>query len=363
MTAWIGELQRTMTQTLRDYQHATGAQVEGQAIATFGQDEAARQALPLGVAVCDRSHWGRISLTGEDRIRFLHNQTTNNIQRLQSGQGCDTVFVTSTARTLDLATVYLLESEILVVTHPTCRESLQKWMDRFIFPFDKVGLRDQTDATVMFSVLGEGCAALLEELGVGAIASLPLHSHQVVTLAGVEVRIAVGSGLVTPGYTLIADQSAGLPLWQALNEAGAIPFGETLWEQLRIEQGRPVPGQELTDDYNPLEAGLWHTASFSKGCYIGQETIARLDTYKGVKQQLWGIHLAAIAPVGSTIFLGEEKIGKLTSVTETTSGITGLAYLRTKAGGAGLTVTVGEGVTGTIVEIPFATRDRQPEPA
>ena len=69
--------------------------------------------------------------------------------------------------------------------------------------------------------------------------------------------MAVGSGLNLPGYTLIAPAEQAAPLWQTLTEARAVPLGERAWTQLRIEQGRPMPGQELTEDYNPLEAGLW----------------------------------------------------------------------------------------------------------
>ncbi|HEY9300979.1 MAG TPA: folate-binding protein, partial [Phormidium sp.] len=94
------------------------------------------------------------------------------------------------------------------------------------------------------------------------------------------------------------------------------------------------------------------------GCYIGQETIARLNTYKGVKQQLWGIRLQAPTEVGSVISLGDEKVGKLTSFTETEQGYFGLGYVRTKAGGEGLKVLVGE-VEGEVVEVPFLKREAQ----
>ncbi|KAB1991038.1 CAF17-like 4Fe-4S cluster assembly/insertion protein YgfZ, partial [Haemophilus parainfluenzae] len=105
--------------------------------------------------------------------------------------------------------------------------------------------------------------------------------------------------------------TAAAPLWSALVEAGAVPAGELIWQQLRIQQGRPMPGAELTQDYNPLEAGLWQTISFDKGCYIGQETIARLNTYRGVKQQLWGIRLQGPAAPGSPILVEGEKEGTL----------------------------------------------------
>ena len=106
---------------------------------------------------------------------------------------------------------------------------------------------------------------------------------------------------------------------------------------------------------------MWQTISFSKGCYIGQETIARLNTYKGVKQYLWGIRLSAPAQIGSIITLGDEKIGKLTSYTNTEQGFFGLGYIRTKAGGAGLKVKIGES-EGEIVDGPFLTYPSQYTP-
>jgi folate-binding protein YgfZ len=166
----------------------------------------------------------------------------------------------------------------------------------------------------------------------------------------------VGSGLAAPGYTLILPVAKKQQVWQQILALGAVELSDRAWDALRIIQGRPTPDAELTEDYNPLEVGLWQTISLNKGCYIGQETIARLNTYKGVKQYLWGIRLSAPVEVGSAIALGEEKIGKLTSYTETSDGYFGLGYIRAKAGGVGLKVQVGE-VEGEIVEIPFVSHD------
>jgi hypothetical protein len=133
-------------------------------------------------------------------------------------------------------------------------------------------------------------------------------------------------------------------------------MSDRAWEVLRILQGRPVPEAELTEDYNPLEVGLWQTISLNKGCYIGQETIARLNTYKGVKQYLWGIRLDGPAQVGTAITLGDEKIGKLTSYTETAHGYFGLGYIRSKVGGVGLKVKIGD-TPGEVVPIPFVSHE------
>ncbi|MEA5580374.1 folate-binding protein [Nodularia harveyana UHCC-0300] len=320
--------------------------------ATNAQDAAAIQAAITKVAICDRSHWGRIRVSNDDRLRFLHNQSTNDFQSLKPGQGCDTVMVSSTARTIDLVSAYILEDAVLLLTSPSRRESLFQWLDKYIFFADKVELKDVTEETSTFSLIGPESDAIIEHLGAGEIIGKSYGDHQLVD----GVIVAVGSGLAAPGYTLILPTAQKEQLWQKILALGAVELSDRAWETLRILQGRPAPDAELTDDYNPLEVGLWQTISFNKGCYIGQETIARLNTYKGVKQYLWGIRLNAAVEVGSAIAIGDEKIGKLTSYTETTNGHFGLGYIRSKAGGVGLKVQVGE-TQGEIVAIPFVSHE------
>lgn len=345
-------------QQLRELQAEQGAIVQNQNVIdtpeSFGNDAVALVAAETGVAVYDRTSWGRIKVTDSDRIRFLHNQSTNDFERLKPGQGCDTVFVTSTARTIDLVTAYVTEDAVLLLVSPNRRQYLIDWLDRYIFFADRVQLTDITTETAAFSLIGPESHTLVQKLGASVI-NQPHGNHIVVPIAG-DVRVAVGSGLATPGYTMIVAAENAATLWSKIVAAGAIPLGDRVWEQLRIQQGRPAPDQELTEDYNPLEAGLWQTISFSKGCYIGQETIARLNTYKGVKQNLWGIRLNAPAPRESVITLGDEKVGKLTSYIETEQGLFGLGYIRTKAGGAGLKVNIGDS-EGEIFDVPFLTHE------
>ncbi|MBE8967551.1 folate-binding protein YgfZ [Nostocales cyanobacterium LEGE 12452] len=321
------------------------------------KDAAAIQAARVGVAICDRTAWGRIKVAGDDRLNFLHNQSTNNFQILKPGQGCDTVFVTSTARTIDLVTAYVREDAVILLVSPNRRQYLMEWLDKYIFYADKVELSDITQYTNTFSLIGPGSDAVLEKLGIGELIGQPYGSHKVYTIASVEgVRVAVGSGLAAPGYTFTFPYTDKETVWNKLLEAGAVEMSDRAWDALRILQGRPAPDAELTDDYNPLEVGLWQTISFTKGCYIGQETIARLNTYKGVKQHLLGIRLSAPVEVGSAIAVGDEKVGKLTSYTQTADGYFGLGYIRTKAGGVGLKVKVGE-TEGEVIEIPFVSHE------
>jgi tRNA-modifying protein YgfZ len=351
-----------MIQELRNIQQSTGATVESVGDVTvpvsFGNDVAAIQAARQAVALVDLSHWGLLKLSGDDRLRFLHNQSTNDIQSLKPGQGCDTVFVTSTARTIDLATVYVTDDAILVLVSPHRRQQLMEWLDRYLFPMDRVELKDISSESAIFNLVGPNSDALLQALSDEMPIEDAYASHQELSLEGFTVRVAVGNSLALPGYTLIVSANHAANLWQVLVQAGSIPMGDRIWEQLRIQQGRPVPNRELTEDYNPLEAGLWQTISFTKGCYIGQETIARLNTYKGVKQQLWGVRLQASVEPGTEVMLGDEKIGKLTSVTETENSLFGLVYIRTKAGGKGLKVKVKD-VEGEVVDVPFLSHSNE----
>lgn len=344
-----------MTSDLTEIQSAQGAifdHPQGPPL-SFGNDPAALAAITTGVVLVDRSHWGLLEMTGADRLRFIHNQTTNAFTQRQPGAGCDTVFVTSTARTLDLATVYATEESLWIVTSPGQDQQLLDWMDRYIFPADKVNLTNHTGQMGLFSLVGPGSHALVQSLGASLDAESPYGQHQL--LGDTGWRVAVGSSLGWPGYTLFGPRANAAELWQRCSQGGAIPAGERLWERWRIQQGRPVPGAELTEEVNPLEAGLWHTLSFDKGCYIGQETIARLNTYRGVKQQLWGLRLSQWVDPGEPLYLGEDKVGWVTSVVETEAGILGLGYLRTKAGGQGLTVTAGA-AQAQVVEVPFLSR-------
>ncbi|NJO94785.1 MAG: folate-binding protein YgfZ [Pleurocapsa sp. CRU_1_2] len=338
---------------LKQIQASAGAIFDDQGVVLgFGSDNQALAAIDNGVAIGDRSSWGLLKITGADRLRYLHNQSTNDFEKRKPGQGCDTVFVTSTARTLDLATAYVTEDSVLVLVSPHRQSQLMAWLDRFIFPFDKVELTDISENTAIFSILGERSLSLLSNLASETICLTNSADHHLVTIAGVEVRVAQGSGLATPGYTLIMDLQAAGTVWSKLTTEGAVPFGDRLWENLRIQQGRPTPDRELTEDYNPLEAGLWQTISFEKGCYIGQETIARLNTYNGVKQKLWGIKLDRAVEPQTPITLEDSKIGILTSYTDTPTGSFGLGYIRTKAGGAGLQVKIGE-ASGELISVPF----------
>ena len=354
-----------MLQELRELQKKSGAILteDGNIVESFGNDSQGFNSAYNDLVICDRSHWGLLKLTGSDRLRFLHNQTTNSINSLQPGQLCDTVFVNSTGRTLDLVTAYFTEDSVILLVSPNRQKFLYEWMDRYIFPMDKVEISDISDKNAVFTIIGHEAATKLNQWDIinNSITELSQNKHNFVTSNDEKILISYGTGLKLPGYTLIVPENEAKTVWETMINLGIIPIGNLVWEQLRIKQGRPYPDQELTEDYNPLETGLWSTISFDKGCYIGQETIARLNTYQGVKQRLWGVKLNQPVKAGNTVIVDDKKVGILTSFIQVEDEYIGLAYVKTKAGGEGLNVTIGD-TTGKLMSVPFLSHEYyQPE--
>ncbi|KAL2477538.1 Glycine cleavage T-protein family [Forsythia ovata] len=329
---------------------------------TFDNDDEALDAVDNGVVVVDLSDYGRIRVSGEDRIQFLHNQSTANFECLCEGQGCDTVFVTPTARTIDISHAWVMKNAISLVVSPITCGSITEMLRKYIFFADKVEIQDITKRTSMFVLVGPKSSKILEDLNLGDLVGQPYGSHKHYSVSGMPLTVAVGNVISQGGFTLLMSPEVAESVWKALLGQGAIPMGSNAWETLRILQGRPAPGKELTDEFNVLEAGLWRAISLNKGCYKGQETISRLVTYDGVKQRLWGIRLLSPVEPGSFITVDGKKVGKLTSFTagRKASEPFGLGYVKRKAASEGDTVIVGENVVGTLVGVPFLREQLPP---
>ncbi|KAK8364316.1 hypothetical protein E1A91_A03G212400v1 [Gossypium mustelinum] len=342
---------------------AEGAKVSEEGIIeTFENDDEALDAFDNVVVVMDLSHFGRLRVSGDDRIQFLHNQTTANFECLSEGQGCETVFVTPTARTIDIAYAWIMKKAVLLVLSPETCGNITEMLNKYIFFADKVEIQDITKQTCLFALSGPKSSEVMANLNLGDLVGQPYGTNRHYNVNGMPVTVGVGNIISDEGFSLLMSPAAADSVWKTLLSQGAIPLGSNAWEKLRITQGRPAPGKELTNDFNVLEAGLWNSISLNKGCYKGQETISRLITYDGVKQRLWGIHLSAPAEPGSPITVNGKKVGKLTSYTTGRKECDhfALGYIKRKAASDGDTVIVGEKIIGTVVDVPFLSRQSPP---
>ena len=312
-----------------------------------------------GVGLVDRSAVGRLRITGEDAVDLLDRLSTNQMQGLALGRGLYTVLTNNKGRVVDLIFVLSLDGHLLVLTGPDERTKVAEWIDFYTFTED-VSVEDVTDETGQLALVGPKAAVLLEELC--GLDVLETYESASVAIAGVEVTVVRTDFLKQPVYEIVLP-SDGL---DAVREAalgsglGIAPVGDTTLDLVRIEQGVPVQGRELTDEANPLEAGLIDHISFNKGCYIGQEVVARLNTYDKVQRSLVGVSwdLDAAPEVGADLFAEDKKVGVLTSTSKSNRlnrGI-GLGLVRNAHSEPGVVLVAGspEGPTTVVVEgLPF----------
>ena len=311
----------------------------------------------------DRSHLGRLEITGADGLDLLNRLSTNNLEVLGIGDGALTVLTSNKGRIVDLLHVLRLEDRLLVLTGPETRAKVAEWIDFYTFVED-VTVTDVTEETGMLSVIGPKAEEIIVRLcGDDA---MPVPEGAVpITADGTDATLVRCSDLGRlPEYALVVPRTDAETLWQAMlrmgAEEGAVPVGMDAFEAIRVENRVPAPGKELTEDYNPLEAGLLNLVSFNKGCYIGQEVVTRLDTYDKVQKHLVGLEFDGdSAPAeGAALFSDGKKAGMVTSVAVSpgTGRTVGLGYVRKAQAESGTRLNVGSDTRG--VAIVVAPRER-----
>jgi folate-binding protein YgfZ len=191
----------------------------------------------------------------------------------------------------------------------------------------------------MLTVFGPHSQTCLEEItGVG-LGQLPPYHTLLGDMAGHEARIIHRPLRGLPGFDLVLPPEAAPATWQQLTGTGITPVGLEAYQAVRVRHAVPLYGHEMGDAYNPLEAGLIGSVDFHKGCYIGQEVIARLDTYQKVQKRLVMLRFSAEAAVseGASLERNDQAVGAVTSVTRvpTTGQLIGLGYVRTASAAVG----------------------------
>jgi folate-binding protein YgfZ len=296
---------------------------------------------------------GFLRISGTDRRAFLQRQTTNDLQMLKPAGCLVTVLTNPAARILDVLTLVDETDSLLAITLPGHAEATHHYLRSRIFFNDKVSVANPSQEMVLIDLLGPGIADLLGRLGIDRA---PDETEVAVQeIKGITVQVIRQHGL---GYRLVCQTGQVVALLKFLDQAGLTRLSYETFDILRIEAGVPAGGQELTDEYTPLEAGLGWAISGSKGCYTGQEVIARQMTYDKVTRHLAGIRLERPAQAGEKLYSPEEdrQIGEITSTAVSPRlGPLALAILRRPFDEPGRKVTLGEasGPAGKVVSLPF----------
>jgi folate-binding protein YgfZ len=303
-----------------------------------------------GGGLLDRSARGKLALSGPDAVEFLEGQITNELVGLEPGEGRYAAFLTHKGKMLGDLRVLVVAgeagAELMLDTERSALQNLFDMIRRFKVGY-RVELHKRTLESGLLSLIGPRASELA-----GIDPGPPEeHANAPVEIGGVQA-LAIRTDL---GIDLLCDAADTETLISLLRERGAAPVQEESAECLRIEQGRPRYGIDLDETVIPQEAGLNERAvSFTKGCYVGQETVARLF-YKGKpNRHLRGLRLSAMAPAGEELLLGDRAVGRLTSVAESPRlGPIGLALVRREAE-AGTIVTTRSGeLAAEVVALPF----------
>ncbi|HEX3911525.1 MAG TPA: glycine cleavage T C-terminal barrel domain-containing protein [Solirubrobacteraceae bacterium] len=334
--------------------------------ATLAQSaQAEHEALRSGCGLLDRSERGKLALSGAGAVEFLNGQVTNELADLAPGEGRYAAFLTHKGKMLGDLRILAVDSgsdsdsdsgeqaqapgapvELLLDTERVALQELFDMIRRFKIGFE-VELHKRTLERGLLSLIGP------EAERVAGAEALPNaeHANAPVEIDGVAA-IAIRTDV---GLDLLCDATDTDALREALLARGAQAVSEQTAECLRVERGRPRYGVDIDASTIPQEAGLNERAvSFTKGCYVGQETVARLY-YKGKpNRHLRGLRLSAPAAPGAELHLGERVVGRLGSVAFSPElGPIALALLRREAE-PGTSVSVGEqGASAEVLELPF----------
>jgi folate-binding protein YgfZ len=285
-----------------------------------------------------------IAVEGSEAAEYLQGQLTNDVEALEPGAGCYSALLDRKGRMQADMRVLRHADGFVIDTEPQTGDAVLRHLSMYKIGRD-VDVSDITAERALISVIGPAAAQVVLDGPAGAEGT-----HRRVNIAGTD-----GAVIATDlGVDLLVDIGEVDAVLAELASRGAEPVSEDAAEIVRVESGRPRFGREMTTTTIPQEAGLNDRAvSFTKGCYIGQETVARLH-YKGKpNRRLVGLRLDGAVTAGDPIRLEDRELGTVgTAVLSPARGPIALAIVRREAE-LGDTVTVGDGATGELVELPF----------
>lgn len=279
-----------------------------------------------------RSH---IELTGKDRAKFLHNFCTNDILRLAAGQGCEAFMCNVKGRILGLITVVAGEDSLWLESVSGAAPGLMAHLDRYLIRED-VQLADRSADVCEILLCGPQATAMLSSVvGETSLSTWPMYQSRIYGMNGIECRVSRVDWLGDPTWLLIVPRSESTAVVNQLEASGVVRGTPDLAESLRIDAGFPHFGRDISEEHLAQEVGRTvRSISFTKGCYLGQEPIARLDALGHTNRELRRLRSDSPLVAGSVIrdVEGTQEVGVITSAAHAPSGTgsVALGYLKSR---------------------------------
>jgi folate-binding protein YgfZ len=316
-----------------------------------------------GAALFDRSALGKVAVTGRDRLAFLQGMLTNDVKALQPGQGAPAAFLDAHGKVTVLLVVYVTQDRVVIELPASLTEKTLQTIDRYLIS-EKAYFEAVDDAFAILSVQGPAARGLLEGLA-GVALELAPYAHAEVTVAGAPVRVINRSEGPGPGFHCWVPAEHAAAVRSALQAAGAVPAGAEALDVLRIEAGQPWYPEDVDDSVILPETRLEALVSYTKGCYIGQETVARVKYRGHVNRALTGLVIEGdrVPGQGAQVTAEGKEIGRVTSAVRSIAlgRPIALGYVRREHFEPGSAVTVVDGAgeqLARVVALPFVGAPR-----
>ncbi|MEI2607560.1 MAG: hypothetical protein V9G20_02890 [Candidatus Promineifilaceae bacterium] len=294
-----------------------------------------------GAIVVDRSNLGMLKFTGATRLDLIHRMSTQHVKDLISGQGAATVLTSDIARIIDRIILYAARDAVYCLTGENNNQAVARYLMRFVFFNDDFHIEDLTATTTIWGVYGAKAGEHLAAAGFPT-AELPLHHWRELSLDGLTLYLHRTDPVAGDGYLIMGQKTDHATIGQKLVAAGCTLANEATFDYLRIATGQPRFGHELTQEYIPLEAGLWADVSFKKGCYIGQEIIARMESRGKLAKKIMRLRPAGPVVAGMELTTRDgAKAGQISSAAAGPDDIVALGYVRTTVLNEHLTLYAG----------------------
>lgn len=278
-----------------------------------------------GYAVCNRT---QIEITGDDCATFLHSFCTNDINQLEPGQGCEAFLTNVQGKTVGFVFVFRGEKSIFLETAAGQGDSIFGHLDRYLIRED-AEIHDRTDRQATFTLGGTGIPDALNSMD----CSIPdaMFAHAEFAYGSIRRTPTLGES----SFSIVVENDAAEEF--AAKLSGLTRCSTETIDIFRVERGIPEYGVDLTEKNLPQEIDRDSTAiNFTKGCYLGQETVARIDALGHVNRKLVGLRLADSIAVGTEICSAEKTVGQLTSsVVSPRFGAIGMGYVRSEHASVG----------------------------
>ncbi len=287
---------------------ATVGDVGGRSVVlAYGSVAAEYEALQSRAALFDRSHRGRLRITGEKAAEMVGGLVTNDVASLIPGQGCYAAALTAKGKIVADVRIFIEEGSVLVDAPPRAALAWAAMVKKFVNP--RIAPHVDESATLrdlgVFGMNARHVVTALTGVQAPALTALAPYAHVTVEIAGQKVLVVNSPELGIEGFELFVPAEQFDTLWEKAAASGGAPAGLEAWEIARVEAGRPEWGLDIDDTTIPQEANFdeLHAISYTKGCYVGQETVARVHFRGHVNKHLRGIHAAGLdaPPAGATL--------------------------------------------------------------